>query len=239
VTDVVARGAPTERLGRLFQMDSLYEGGASAALRLPTFLGNHDMGRFAHFVRGANPQASEEEVLKRVVLGHALLFFARGVPTIYYGDEQGFVGDGGDQDAREDMFPSRVAVYNDNRLVGTLATTAQANFDTDGPLYRAIAAMAALRKSDPALTSGELIVRAQGEGPGIFAFSRRAPSGGGETLVIFNTSTSPATANIAVDGTSSRWQPLHGRCAPAASAPGSYRVELAPLDYLVCKASPN
>ena len=32
---------------------------------------------------------------------------ARGVPTIYYGDEQGFVGDGGDQDAREDMFASQ------------------------------------------------------------------------------------------------------------------------------------
>jgi glycosidase len=239
VTEVVARGAATERLGRLFQMDALYEGGAWAAMRLPTFLGNHDMGRFAHFVRAANPQASEEEVLKRVVLGHAMMFFARGVPTIYYGDEQGFVGDGGDQDAREDMFPSRVAIYNDNRLVGTSATTADANFGTDGPLYRAIAAMAAIRKSDPALTSGELVVRAQGDAPGIFAFSRRAPSGGGETLVVFNTGTSAATANIAVDGSSSRWQPLHGRCAPASSAPGSYAVEVAPLEYIVCKASPN
>ena len=53
------------------------------------------------------------------MLGHVLMLTARGVPTIYYGDEQGFVGDGDDQDAREDMFASRVAVYNDNELLGT------------------------------------------------------------------------------------------------------------------------
>ena len=46
-------------------------------------------------------------MLKRVALGHVLMMTARGVPTIYYGDEQGFVGDGNDQDAREDMFTSR------------------------------------------------------------------------------------------------------------------------------------
>ena len=45
-----------------------------------------------------------------------MLMTLRGVPTIYSGDEQGFAGDGNDQDAREDMFPSKVAVYNDNTL---------------------------------------------------------------------------------------------------------------------------
>ncbi|WP_243455958.1 alpha-amylase family glycosyl hydrolase [Sphingosinicella sp. BN140058] len=237
VTDVIAKGGPTERLARLFQMDSLYEGGAAAAMRLPTFLGNHDMGRFAHFVRVANPQASEDEVLKRVVLGHAMLLFARGVPTIYYGDEQGFVGDGGDQDAREDMFPSRVASYNDNRLVGSAATTAMSNFDPKAPLYEAIAAMAALRRAEPALSRGEQIVRLSSDGPGLFAFSRRAPSGGGEILVVLNTSSASVAGNVPVDPATRAWQPLHGRCASAASAPGSYPVELAPLDFIVCKAA--
>jgi glycosidase len=226
-------------LSRLFQMDALYEGGDATALRLPTFLGNHDMGRFAHFVRQANPQASDEEVLKRTILGHALMFFARGVPTIYYGDEQGFAGDGGDQDAREDMFPSKVAVYNDNKLVGSAATTAQSNFDANAPLYRAIAGMAALRKAEPSLRRGEQVVRAAGDAPGLFAFSRRAPSGGGETLAVFNTSTKPISANVTVDAGSVRWQGLHGSCAPTAAAPGSYRVEVAPLDYILCKAAPR
>ena len=239
VTDVVARAAPTERLARLFQMDSVYEGGEATARRLPTFLGNHDMGRFAQFVRQANPGASEDELLRRVTLGHAMLLLARGVPTIYYGDEQGFGGDGGDQDAREDMFPSRVASYNDNRLIGSSATTAVENFDRTGPLYRALAELAALRKSDPALSRGEQTVRAYGDGPGLFAISRRAPSGGGETLIVFNTATTPVAANVAVDTRSGRWQGLHGRCAPASAAPGSYHVEIAPLDYIVCKAAPQ
>jgi len=236
VTDVVAKGAPTANLARLFAADALYEGGADAAKRLPTFLGNHDMGRFARFVREAHPGASDEEVLKRVILGHAMMFFSRGVPVIYYGDEQGFVGDGGDQDARADMFPSRVATYNDNDLVGTDATTAEANFDMRHPLYEAIAGMAKVRGSDPALRSGDQIVRAYGNEPGLFAFSRRIPGTPGETLAVFNTSTKPITAQVQVDTGSLAWTSLHGQCAAAATAPGSYRVELAPLEYLVCKS---
>jgi glycosidase len=237
VTDVVGKNAPTERLARLFQADPLYEGGEKTARTLPTFLGNHDMGRFAHFVRKENPKASDQELLKRVLLGHALMFFSRGSPTIYYGDEQGFVGDGGDQDARETLFASRVAVYNDNKLIGTNATTVTANFNPDHPIYRALAGMARLRASDPALRRGEQVVRAYGDNPGLFAISRRAPSGGGETLVAFNTSAAPISANVAVDASSMSWQTLHGRCAPRSGAPGSVRVEIAPFDYIVCKGT--
>ncbi len=75
-------------------------------MQLPTFLGNHDMGRFSMFVKAANPEASEAELLQRVMLGHAMMLTLRGVPTIYYGDEQGFVSDDKDQLAREDMFAS-------------------------------------------------------------------------------------------------------------------------------------
>ena len=237
VTDVVAKGVATDRLHRLFQMDSVYLGGAETAKALPTFLGNHDMGRFAHFVRQANPNASDEEMLKRVTLGHAMMFFSRGAPVIYYGDEQGFVGDGGDQDAREDMFPSRVAIYNDNKLVGTSATTAQANFDRQAPLYRAISRMAAIRAADPALRAGDQLVRASSDKAGIFAISRKPPSGRGETLVVFNTANAPLEAQVSVDANSARWQSVHGACAPAASAPGSYRVRIEPLGYIICKAS--
>ena len=72
-------------------------------------------------------------------LAHSLMYLSRGQPVVYYGDEQGFVGDGGDKDARQDMFPSQVASYNDDDLIGTDATTADANFDTDHPLYRHLA----------------------------------------------------------------------------------------------------
>ena len=90
------------------------------ARRQPVFLGNHDMGRFSGLLAQHDPDMATPELLQRVTLGHALMMFMRGVPVIYYGDEQGFVSDGGDQLARENMFPSQVAVYNDNQLLGTV-----------------------------------------------------------------------------------------------------------------------
>src|SRR3546814_3906113 len=113
------------------------------------------MGRFAMFLKVASPQITDEELERRVVLGHALMMFSRGVPTIYYGDEQGFVSDGGDQGARETMFAGQTAEYLDNDLIATDATVADENFDTGHPIYRAIAAMAQVRSADPAPRRGD------------------------------------------------------------------------------------
>ncbi|HVJ03027.1 MAG TPA: alpha-amylase family glycosyl hydrolase, partial [Sphingomonas sp.] len=117
VNQVAGGKAGTRMLAHVFQVDPLYEGGEATAHRLPTFIGNHDQGRTGLFLRRYAPNASMDELLKRSQLAHAMLLLLRGVPTIYSGDEQGFVGDGGDQDAREDMFPSKVAIYNDNALM--------------------------------------------------------------------------------------------------------------------------
>ncbi len=232
--DAIAGTAGTDRLGRLFFLDANYAGGEAAALQLPTFLGNHDMGRFAAFVRKARPQIGEVELLKRVELAHALLFLARGVPVVYYGDEQGFVGDGGDQDSRQDMFASQVASYNDDALVGSSGNTASDNFATDGALFRTIAALAKLRQQDEALRRGAMRVRFAADTPGLFAFSRVLD--GKETLVALNTGDKPLTAQVRVEAGSQRWTSLAGHCAQASSAPGSVRVELEPLGYIVCRA---
>ena len=56
-----------------------------------------------------NPGAGDAELVARDRLAHELMYLSRGNPVVYYGDEQGFTGDGGDQDARQDMFASRVA----------------------------------------------------------------------------------------------------------------------------------
>lgn len=234
-TDAISGKTGTDRLARLFALDALYEGGAAAAMQLPTFLGNHDMGRFAHFVRAARPGASDDEILQRVTLGHALMFFARGVPVIYYGDEQGFAGDGVDQDARETLFASKTPVYLDNRLVGTTATHATDNFNAGHPLYQAIAGMASLRQRYPALRRGAQTVRAQSETPGLFAITRR-DARGGEILIAYNTSQQPVTAQVEVDSASRQWTGLHGQCASAATAPDSYAVSIPPLDYIICAA---
>ena len=157
-------------------------------------------------------------------------------PTIYAGDEQGFVGHGDDQDAREDQFASRVASYNDNKLVGTSATTATANFHPDHPIYRAIADLAHLRAAHPALRRGRQAIRFAGDKPGLFAVSRFDPASGAETLLVFNTATTPLDAQVQVEVGSTRFTALHGPCAATASAPGSIRVALPPLGYAICEA---
>ncbi len=141
-----AGSGSTDALRDLFLGDDWYTDADSNAYQLPTFLGNHDMGRIGNFIRGANSGADDAEVLARDRLAHALMYLSRGNPVIYYGDEQGFVGDGGDQLARQDMFPSQVPEYNDDDLIGTDATTAEENFDTTHPLYTGIGALARLTR---------------------------------------------------------------------------------------------
>lgn len=234
--DAVSGKTGTDRLSYLFEGDSLYDGGAAAALRLPTFLGNHDLGRFAREMRLANPHADDAEILRRVRLGHALMFVSRGVPTLYSGDEQGFAGDGVDQDAREDMFPSKVAIYNDNDLVGTDATTAVSNFDATHPLYREIEALAALRTAHPALRRGRQIIRNYSDKPGLFALSRVDAQTGEEVLAVLNTSAQSLTAHVEVDPRHTHFTALRGTCPVAPKAPGQLAISLAPLDYMICRA---
>ena len=236
VREVVGGSAGTEVLARLFAGDALYEGGEAAAMQLPTFVSNHDNGRFAYFVRRLRPGIDDAQTLRRVALAYAMLFTLRGVPVIYYGDEQGFAGRGGDQDARQDMFPSRVPSYLGERPLGG-AGAPGGHFDRQHPLYRAIAALAQLRSAQPALRRGRQVVRGYGSRPGLFAVSRFDPDGHGELLVAFNTSTSAISAQVEVEAGSTHFVALHGKCAAQPSAPGSYPVEIAPLDYVVCAAA--
>lgn len=234
VIESVAKGAGSDKLATMFNGDALYEGGEDTALQLPTFISNHDAGRFAHYVRKHRPGASDAEVLQRTLLAHAMMFTLRGVPVIYAGDEQGFVGDGIDQDAREDMFASRVASYNDNVLLGTKATTAHSNFDPSHPIYTAIAQLSALRRDHVALRRGKQILRSYGEQPGLFAVSRMDAQLRGEILVAFNTSTTPLQANVEVDARTKAFKSLKGTCAAQPSVPGSYKVSLEPLSFVIC-----
>lgn len=172
IRDVIANNEGTERLARLFSNDSLYRDSDSDAYQLMNFISNHDAGRLSEFIRRANPDAAEDEILARLKLANTIMFFARGIPVIYYGDEQGFVSDGDDAHAREDMMPSRVASYNDNDLIGTQASTAAANFDQTHPLYRDIAEKSRLLKKHHGLRHGEQLVHFSSDHPGLFVFSR-------------------------------------------------------------------
>ncbi|MBB4840274.1 glycosidase [Sphingomonas kyeonggiensis] len=234
--DSVAGTKGTDVFEKLFDGDVLYAHGFDTAITLPTFSGNHDNGRFAWFVRKAFPEASEAEVLQRVLLSNALLLTLRGVPTIYAGDEQGFAGGSNDVDAREDQFGSRVAQYNARKLVGSDGTTATPSFDETSPIFREIAGLARLRIAHPALTRGRQLLRAREDKPGLLAFSRFDPVTGAELVLAFNTSTAAITRQVEVETGSLRFHPLAGNCAATASAPGSLTITLPPLGYAVCAA---
>ncbi|WP_340586423.1 alpha-amylase family glycosyl hydrolase [Erythrobacter alti] len=235
--EILGRGQGTHVLAEMFDGDVLYQGGEATALTLPTFLGNHDMGRFSTLIREDMAGISQDELLARVKLGHAMMLTLRGSPTVYYGAEQGFVGDGNDQMAREDMFPSVTAEYNDNVLIGTDATTADSNFDTAHPLYRLIAEFSAIRRAHPALSRGRQQVRHYEQEPGIFAAARFDPDDGTEYLAVFNTTAVPRSANVRVGYDARAFETLAGACPAVVTAPGSAAFTVPAFGWAVCRVS--
>lgn len=237
VTQAVSGQQSPEVLTQMFDGDVLYEGGEVAARTMPTFLGNHDMGRFSTILKQRLPGISQEQLLARVQLGHAMLLTLRGSPVIYYGDEQGFVGDGNDQAAREDMFPSRTASYNDNALIGTDATTATDNFDQNHPLFALIRELSAIRKAHPALARGKQVVRSYDLEPGLFSLSRFDPETGAEYLIAFNTSAEPLKTRSRIGYSAKALKALAGQCPATIDAPGSAAFELPAFGYAICRVS--
>ncbi|MBA2768728.1 MAG: alpha-amylase [Sporichthyaceae bacterium] len=191
-----SRSQPADQLRSFFAGDDWYTDADSNVYQLPTFLGNHDMGRIGHFVSTDNGGASDAELMARDRLAHELMYFSRGNPVIYYGDEQGFTGSGGDQVARQTMFASQVADYLDDDLLGTDRTHAQDNFEPAHPLYQAIRRLAEVTTAHPALRDGAHQHRFADSGAGIYAFSRIDRSEQREYVVALNNSESPKPADI-------------------------------------------
>lgn len=240
VFDVVSGKETTARLDTFLRGDDLYGDATQKGLTQPTFLGNHDMGRFSGMLKAENPDMSQGELLARTQLGHGLMMTMRGVPVIYSGDEQGFVSDGGDQLAREPLFPSQTDVYNDNDLIGTDATTADSNFDTDHPLYRYIAATAKIRTDHTAFRRGAMETRlfemggADGTGRA-FAFSRFDPVTGQEYLIVANTGDVPLTINTRVEPTTKTLSPLMGTCPTQVATTATATVNVPAFGLVVCE----
>lgn len=233
-----ATGKETTGLRDVFAADDWHIDADGNNYAAPTFLGNHDMGRIGNFISTGVPGITADETLKRDMLANSLMFTSRGQPVVYYGDEQGFVGDGGDQDARQDMFPSKVATYNDDDLIGTDATTAQDNFDTRHPLYRWISGLAKLRAQHPALADGAQIHRCSSDAAGVYAFSRVDRATGREYVVALNSATTARTASFATYGKGgAQFDGLFGGAKRlVADREGRVTVTVPPLTALVWKA---
>ena len=121
-----------------------------------TFLGNHDIGRAARrsASRRGRPTPSCSSASSSAT---SLLYLLRGAPVVYYGDEVGMIGRGGDKAARQDMFPTQVARVADRATCRLGRRSARARPSTSGPSTRSprtLRALEALRERYPALATG-------------------------------------------------------------------------------------
>jgi hypothetical protein len=226
-------------LETFFAGDDWYTDADSNVYQLPTFLGNHDMGRIGSFITADNPGSTDAEQVARDQLAHELMYFSRGNPVVYYGDEQGFTGPGGDQDARQTLFASQVPEYLDDDLLGTDATHAEDNFNTRHPLYAKISQLAELTRQHPALRDGAHQHRYASHGPGIYAFSRIDAEDQREYVVALNNSEQPQTAEVPTYIAKRDYMRIYGESADEAttSADAKLTVTVPPLSAVVYQSS--
>ncbi|MBP0454773.1 pullulanase-type alpha-1,6-glucosidase [Kitasatospora sp. RG8] len=191
----VSQGGSARNLADVYGQDYRYTTADTDAYELPTFLGNHDMGRFGSFLLSDNQGADEATLLRKDRLGNELQFLTRGQPVVYYGDEQGFTGAGGDKDARQDLFASQTPSYNSDRVLGGAAGPAD-RYGQGGELYQGIAGLAKLRRDHPALADGAQIERYAADGAGVYAFSRIDAGQQVEYLVAVNNATEAKTVTL-------------------------------------------
>ncbi|MEV0891745.1 pullulanase-type alpha-1,6-glucosidase [Promicromonospora sp. NPDC050262] len=199
-----ASGNSAQRLADLYASDDLYTTPHSSPSALPTFLGNHDMGRVGYMLAGA------ENPLERDELAHELMYLTRGQPVVYYGDEQGFAGTGGDKDARQTLFATQVDEYADQPLVTGEQAGSVDRYGTDAPLYEHIAALADLREEHPALATGAQVERYAEDGAGVYAFSRVDREEKVEHLVAANNAAQQRTVTFDTLTPGAAYAPLYG-----------------------------
>ncbi|WP_307663889.1 pullulanase-type alpha-1,6-glucosidase [Streptomyces sp. V1I1] len=231
-----SQGAPADKLAAVFGNDYRYTTDKANAYEQVTFLGNHDMGRIGTFLKQDNPKADDTELLKRARLANELMFLGRGNPVIYYGDEQGFTGAGGDKDARQSLFASKTADYLDDDQLGADRTHASDAYDPAHPVYRSIAALSKLTKDHPALRNG--VQQERYAKDSVYAFSRtdaKARTGPVEYLVAANNGTAPKTVTLPVDAVDFRV--LYGGSGTVRATEGKITVTVPALSSVVLRAA--
>ena len=156
--DVFARGRPSAEFGdRIQRMMKLH----ARPHLMPTFVDNHDLDRF---LAGGSSAALQQALLA--------IFTLPGIPTIYYGTEQGFT------EQRGAMFAAGCASGGRDR------------FDPSAPLYRQIAQMSALRRAHRLFSRGlPQVLKSNAAAAGALAWRMDAvaPGAGDSALVVFNT----------------------------------------------------
>ncbi|MBW9122301.1 pullulanase-type alpha-1,6-glucosidase [Microbacterium trichothecenolyticum] len=226
-----AAGNSAKGLQALYAGDDWYTTTDTSATALPTFLGNHDMGRVGYMLQ------STPNALERDLLAHDLMFLGRGQPVVYYGDEQGFAGAGGDKDARQTLFATEVAQYQNEKLIDGTTAGSVDRYDPNAPVYERIADLAALREAHPALVTGAQIERYADNGAGVYAFSRVDRDEKVEYLVALNNTTAAKTVNVTTLTPDASFAPVYGAdAAVSTDASAVASVSVPALSAVVYRA---
>ena len=154
VGDVMARGRPTQELAeRIRQTLKIH----SDPHRMPSFLDNHDVDRF---LKGGSDVALRQSL--------ALMMTLPGIPTLYYGSEQGF------KEQRASMFAKGFGSGGID------------HFNQQSPLYIYTKSLTTLRKQNKVFSRGvPTVLREDAAGPGVLAY--RMDHGNRSAWVVFNT----------------------------------------------------
>lgn len=174
ILDEVIKGrvSPTELRNRYDTLHATYTQ-TDGSNSLVTFIDNHDQvsRQYRRFLFNAEDN-------RQAILGIGYLLTSSGIPSIYYGTEQGFYGGGNAGDhhdnlIRECMFGGRW---------GAFGIQHRQYFNKRHTLYRHIADIATIRSAEPALRYGRLYFREISEnsvdfmypelGKGMIAYSR-------------------------------------------------------------------
>jgi len=201
--------APT--LTALFENDDYYTSAQSSASNLVTFLGNHDVGRVGYIIANKRLQPADQ-LLPRTNLANALMYFSRGIPVVYYGDEVGMTGSnsGKDQFARQDMFPTDIELWKNEVRVGGLPIGNGDAFSvtSQSPVANYLIKLAEIRKSNPALANGPMLERYSKYS--LYVISKKDVTENREYLVAFNNSDTDEVVEVTTATSGASWTQILG-----------------------------
>jgi alpha-amylase len=230
VGNYAAKGSSASKLIDLFNADDLYISKTSSAYGLATFISNHDSGRIGSAIIGDLGENSSI-ALKRSILAHALLFFLRGGPVVYYGDEKGMTGGGGDKAARQSMFPTKIGRWQREDRIGSQPIGEGSSFDQVNPIELEIRKIQAITSENPAFRNGSQQVRYGDRN--VFIVTRFHE--GQEYIVAFNNNyESDKSAIFTVGNREGKWNALAGECDLSGSS--KIQINIPPTSYCVFKA---
>ena len=198
-------------LSALFENDDYYTSAQSSASNLVTFLGNHDVGRVGYTIASKRIQPADQ-LLPRTNLANALMYFSRGIPVVYYGDEVGMTGSnsGKDQFARQDMFPTDIELWKNEVRVGgsPIGNGDSFSITSQSPVANYLIKLAEIRKSNPALANGPMLERYSKYA--LYVISKKDVADNREYLVAFNNSDTDEVVEVTTATSGGEWIQILG-----------------------------